>query len=131
MSIYAEDLSDRQISMKEITEIVECPVCKGLPESFFQCENGHIGCESCLSRLQTCPVCRVEFTVKAKVISIKKLGQMLSQLRHVETSAMLLQNGKLLKIFNCTMCRFVPTSNYIFQCVDGHLYCKGCSKYRC
>ena len=119
--------------MKEIAEIVECPVCQELPKdcSFVQCTNGHIGCYSCFSRLQLCPVCRIEMNKKAKMISIDKLSEMLSELRHVETRLMLLQNEKVTEFFKCLLCKFVPTSKPIFQCVDGHLFCEGCAPRRC
>ena len=117
-----------KVSMKEIAVIVECPVCQELPESsFVQCSNGHIGCYSCFLRLQICPVCRVEMNHKARMISVERLCEMLSELRHVETSSKLLENGKLSGFFKCTTCKFVPTRKPIYQCMKGHWFCKKCA----
>ena len=123
-----------KVSMKEIAVIVECPVCQELPKSsFVQCRNGHIGCYSCFSRLQICPVCRVVMNHKARrisvarMISVERLGEMLSELRHVETSSILLDNEKISGFFKCNSCEFVPTRKPIYQCSKGHWFCKKCA----
>ena len=122
-----------QFSLQEIADIVECPVCNEISDScdFLQCSNGHIGCQSCLSRLAICPVCRVKLSQKGRTISVEKLSGMLHELRHVETSEMNLQHTKLSEIFSCEMCKFVPTRKPIFQCSEGHWFCKACSNTNC
>ena len=41
-------------------KILECPVCLEVPKStpIYQCEKGHIHCQSCHQNLNDCPVCR-------------------------------------------------------------------------
>jgi len=50
MSIYCNNL----------TKLIECPVCLQFPTlgKVFQCQNGHIVCQSCHKRLVICPICR-------------------------------------------------------------------------
>ena len=122
-----------QVSLQEIADIVECPVCNEISDTcdFLQCSNGHIGCRSCLSRLSICPVCRVKLSPKTKTISVGKLTGMLNELRHVETSETNLQDEKLSEIFACEMCTLVPTRKPIFQCSEGHWFCKACSNTNC
>jgi hypothetical protein len=119
------------MSLQEIRNIIECPVCIGLSAcvTFLQCQNGHIGCQACLSRLTTCPVCRVSLGYKPKIISDEILMKMFSELRHIEKSEIFLQNEKLSQYFQCEDCKFVPTIKPIYlQCTIGHLLCNDCSK---
>ena len=120
-----------QTSLQDISDIIECPVCIGLSSSgsFLQCRNGHIGCQACFSRLPTCPVCRLSFCNKPKIISDEILIKMLSELRHIEKSEIFVQNVKLSQYFQCEGCNFVPTRKPIYlQCPSGHLFCNDCSK---
>jgi hypothetical protein len=121
------DKTSALVSLKEIVGIVECPVCQELPKNcIVQCSNGHVGCDFCFSRLQTCPVCRVDMNHTAKTISDEKISEMLSELRDVETTTMLLNNEKLSGFFKCNWCKFVPTRQPIYQCKNGHWFCKKC-----
>ena len=47
-------------SSEDIREDLECPICFKIPRTtpIYQCEQGHIHCKTCHSRLQNCPVCR-------------------------------------------------------------------------
>jgi len=46
---------------KEMTHrILECPVCIELPKTpIYQCNNGHLICNSCHPKVKNCPMCRV------------------------------------------------------------------------
>jgi hypothetical protein len=46
--------------LSELESALECPVCRSVPQSvpIYQCENGHILCKMCRSRLKICPSCR-------------------------------------------------------------------------
>ena len=50
------------IKLSELVEILECPICYGLPHTSFvyQCTNGHTLCQVCRKRLgkEICPSCR-------------------------------------------------------------------------
>ena len=47
-------------SSEDIREDLQCPVCLKIPRTtpIFQCEQGHILCNTCHPRLHDCPVCR-------------------------------------------------------------------------
>ena len=47
-------------SSEDIREDLQCPVCFKIPRTtpIFQCEEGHILCNTCHPRLHDCPVCR-------------------------------------------------------------------------
>ena len=47
-------------SMTKVEESLECPVCYKIPRNLpiSCCEAGHIICQSCRSRVTTCPTCR-------------------------------------------------------------------------
>jgi len=47
-------------SMSKLEESLECPVCYKIPRNvpISCCEAGHIICQSCRSRVTTCPTCR-------------------------------------------------------------------------
>ena len=48
------------VPIAEFEEFLECPVCYTIPDSspIYQCENGHILCQSCRPKLENCPTCR-------------------------------------------------------------------------
>jgi len=45
-------------------KILECPVCylTCLPPRIWQCNNGHLTCNSCHAHTRLCPLCRTNFT---------------------------------------------------------------------
>ena len=47
-------------SSQDLEESLECPICFQIPQSapIYQCENGHMICNSCHQRLTICPSCR-------------------------------------------------------------------------
>ena len=52
--------SSFSVPIAEFEEFLECPVCYTIPDSspIYQCENGHILCQSCRPKLENCPTCR-------------------------------------------------------------------------
>jgi E3 ubiquitin-protein ligase SIAH1 len=55
----AESL-EKEFGTINLKEHLECPVCLELPKSppIYQCPNGHIICNLCHTKLQSCPQCR-------------------------------------------------------------------------
>jgi len=43
-----------------LDKLLECPICMEVPKThpIFQCENGHLICKSCHSKVLVCPLCR-------------------------------------------------------------------------
>ena len=106
-------------------------VCTEVSQDLLQCHNGHIGCKACLTRLETCPVCRISLKLKIKVISDENLNQMLIELRHIEKSEIFVQNEQLLNFLKCHYCSNIPTRKPVYVCQTGHWYCRSCSNVHC
>ena len=56
------DDDDLPISIEGLKNILECPVCLSPPTStpIYRCDNGHILCSVCRSKVKICPECRIE-----------------------------------------------------------------------
>ena len=56
------DEDDLPISIEGLKNILECPVCLSPPTStpIYRCDNGHILCSVCRSKVKICPECRIE-----------------------------------------------------------------------
>ena len=67
--------SNAQRGYEMYKEDLECPVCLDLPESFpiYQCMQGHILCNTCFSKLDDCPVCRVELILPIRALTEEKM----------------------------------------------------------
>ena len=52
---------DSTISLEGLKNILECPVCLVPPKCtpIYRCDNGHILCNDCRSKVKLCPECRV------------------------------------------------------------------------
>jgi len=64
ISALFEELDEMKMKNQELEEVLKCPVCLDTcrpPLQIYQCHEGHIVCESCISRpeLVTCPQCRM------------------------------------------------------------------------
>ena len=48
--------------LDEIQDALECVICLDLPKEdpVYQCNNGHIHCNTCHSKITECPVCRIK-----------------------------------------------------------------------
>ena len=46
----------------KMEEILQCPICLTVPGGIvvLQCHNGHIMCQGCANRTNTCPMCRID-----------------------------------------------------------------------
>ena len=64
-SIEEENDLNHSVSVKELKDILECPVCLIPPTSgpVYRCENGHLLCNQCRDKVETCPECRVQLGV--------------------------------------------------------------------
>ena len=122
------------LSLEDISSMTECPVClqRTEPEDWVQCRNGHHGCQSCFSRLTTCPMCRTEISATIRTFSLdagKAFRLILKELRLNEKTTF--DPMQLLKIFVCDLCGYSPSVKPIYQCQSGHLICKQCfEKYQ-
>ena len=44
-------------ALRKIRDIIQCVICQAVPpRKIFQCENGHLTCESCSGRVTSCPM---------------------------------------------------------------------------
>lgn len=51
--------TNTSLTRDELASILECPVCFNIcTPQFWQCPQGHITCNTCLSRVHHCPICR-------------------------------------------------------------------------
>lgn len=70
---------------EELMEMLECPVCHELPRTgngpIFGCRNGHTMCQSCVDKVEECPVCR-EKDVRCRSILTERIIE--KQLQDVE-----------------------------------------------
>ena len=48
--------------LDDIQDALECVICLDLPKEdpIYQCNNGHIHCNTCHSKITECPVCRIK-----------------------------------------------------------------------
>ena len=60
--------------LEEIKSQSECVICLDTPKhgTVYQCENGHILCDSCHGKMQTCPVCRINLG-KIRNLAVEKI----------------------------------------------------------
>ena len=59
----------------DFTSMFECPVCFDyvLPP-IMQCQNGHLVCSSCRTKLSSCPTCRVPIANNIRNLFMEKLA---------------------------------------------------------
>jgi hypothetical protein len=58
----------------DLLKELECPVClEYMTSSIKMCENGHNICDSCRSRISTCPTCKGEF-IKGRNITLERIA---------------------------------------------------------
>ena len=60
-SLKSENNSDHSFPIEELIDILECPICLiSLTTSpIYRCENGHLLCNQCRSKVENCPECRI------------------------------------------------------------------------
>jgi hypothetical protein len=72
---FVMDLDNTTVfQLKELQDILECPVCLTIPRTVYECCNNHIICGACAERIdeKKCPTCRVTFsTIKRNRIAEK------------------------------------------------------------
>ena len=81
-----EVLEENEISFKLNKEELECPICLGIPDSLpiYQCQEGHVICNSCHSKINTCPVCRVSLNFKIRALGMEKiLRKIVQKCKHI------------------------------------------------
>ena len=119
------------VLLENLLKIFECPVCwrRSEPEDLIQCRNGHYGCKSCFSRLETCPLCRETLEPEIRTFNDDILTWIRHELRHVEPFVTL-RPQDLLRIIKCLSCFHTPTTMPMEQCVNGHIFCLRCSSLR-
>ena len=58
-----EQAEAREVNLRgKMEEILQCPICLTVPAGrvVLQCHNGHITCQGCANRTNTCPMCRID-----------------------------------------------------------------------
>ena len=62
------------ISLHDIEDALECIICLEFPKStpVYQCDNGHILCNSCHGRITECPTCRTRLG-KIRCLAVEKV----------------------------------------------------------
>ena len=73
-------IHEKDIEMQEVAELFECSVCLDEmkpPVKIFQCQNGHVMCESCKNHptMKKCPTCRHGLDAMIRNIGMEKLGR--------------------------------------------------------
>jgi hypothetical protein len=66
---FVMNLDDTTIfELKELQDILECPVCFTLPRIVYECCNSHIICGACAEKIyeKKCPSCRVTFSTNKR-----------------------------------------------------------------
>ena len=55
-------IDEHYLALHEIQDALECIVCLDVPKTdpVYQCDNGHILCNSCHANVTDCPMCRVK-----------------------------------------------------------------------
>ena len=55
-------IDEHYLALHEIQDALECIVCLDVPKNdpIYQCDNGHILCNSCHANVTDCPMCRVK-----------------------------------------------------------------------
>jgi Seven in absentia protein family/Zinc finger, C3HC4 type (RING finger) len=50
--------------IRQLKEFIECTVCYSVPDAtpIYQCNNGHLFCDECNEKLNSCPFCRVRLS---------------------------------------------------------------------
>ena len=83
LPILEEDDIDLTLSIEGLRNILECPVCLVPPTStpIYRCDNGHILCKTCRSKVQICPECRIELGNLRCLTSEKIVTAMLPKVR--------------------------------------------------
>ena len=61
-------------SISEIEDALECVICLEFPKNtpVFQCENGHVLCNTCHGRVTSCPSCRVRLG-RIRCLAVEKV----------------------------------------------------------
>ena len=127
-----KDLEDKdQLLLESMLKILKCPVCwrQSEPDNLIQCRNGHFGCQPCFTKLKTCPACRINLEPEIITFGQETLKLIQKELRHVESSSVLINVEAILNIFQCINCKFAPTKVPVLQCQKGHVYCYKCSGF--
>lgn len=74
--LQSDSIKDQGITLNNLEEDFECPVCFELmvaPRQIFSCGNGHFLCSDCLRnpKIKSCPICRDNFNTRKPKRSIK------------------------------------------------------------
>ena len=77
------DEDELPISIEGLKNILECPVCLSPPTStpIYRCDNGHILCSLCRSKVKICPECRIELGNLRYLTSEKIVTAMLPKVK--------------------------------------------------
>ena len=69
----------RSSAVRQILEILECPVCLEPPASIpiYTCDNGHILCNGCHQKFTNCPTCQTKLKDKRCLVSETIISEIL------------------------------------------------------
>ena len=61
-----------------VRDLLECPVCMDVIKSVpvYQCANGHVICTGCIEKLNNCPICRNDSSLR-RILKLEKIDQRL------------------------------------------------------
>ena len=120
--------SGGQITFSQIAKLLECPICLQHSEtdSYLQCRNGHHGCVTCFSQLETCPVCRISLTLTINALPDELVANVRKELKHFKVLEGPIDYTRLIPYSKCTICNIISTQRPIYQCPDGHKLCFKC-----
>lgn len=61
-------------NVTELLEIFTCPICKEFMfDNIYQCENGHLYCESCFNQIKKCSSCNIPMIDKNRALSTEQI----------------------------------------------------------
>ena len=66
------------IAMERLKNILNCPICLEtiICTPVFRCDNGHILCDSCHSKVEVCPECHITLGNQRCLVSEKMIDAM-------------------------------------------------------
>ena len=65
---------DLLVSLAEVRDALECVICLEVPKNtrIFQCDNGHLLCNTCRWKVKECPICKVKLG-KTRALAVEKV----------------------------------------------------------
>ena len=75
MTTSSTETSTHTMSLQELKDYFECPVCLNVPRKppIWQCDKGHMICSICRPKVVTCPTCRGRYSLEQRLYFAERL----------------------------------------------------------